>query len=242
MISLFDGLRDLNFLSILVRMMLSVCCGAVIGLERSSKNRPAGFRTHILVCVGAATASLTGHYIYLVMKMPADVTRIGAQVVTGLGFIGTGAIIVTKRQVVKGLTTAAGLWTCGIVGLALGAGFYEGALLCAALVLFVETVFSNIGMHIVHVPEFQIMLGYEQKEALDHMMRFCKNRNIAITDLQITGKDKDSDEEHIYKALVSLRPNSKVVYENLIEYIEEITGVVSAEVILAKDKKEGDIL
>ncbi len=110
MLHLFDTLRNLNFISLLTQLLLAVFCGAAIGLERSAKNRPAGFRTHILVCLGGAVAAATGHFIYLGLGLPADVTRLSGQIITGLGFIGVGNIIVTKTMTVKGLTTAAGLW------------------------------------------------------------------------------------------------------------------------------------
>ena len=235
MLPLFDSVRDINMLTVLLRMLMATACGTFIGLERSSKNRPAGFRTHILVCIGAATASLTGHYMYLVMNLPADVSRIGAQVITGLGFIGAGTIVVTKRLTIKGLTTAAGLWTSGICGLAIGAGFYEGGLITAALILLTETVFLNLGKQIKHVQEIKLDLIYSQKASLDHTMRCCKDRSIVITDLQIKG---DGDAAHsVYHALLSLRPASNISYEDLLEHIQGIQGVRRA-VILDKVTEE----
>ena len=109
MIHLFDPIRALGFGAVLVKMLIACLCGTLIGLERSSKNRPAGFRTHILVCLAAAVASLTSLFIFMEIKLPADVSRIGGQVVSGLGFIGAGTIVITKRLTIKGLTTAAGL-------------------------------------------------------------------------------------------------------------------------------------
>lgn len=126
MLSLFDGLREVTLASAFVRLTLAVLCGGIIGMERSYKRRPAGFRTHILICIGAAITTLTSQYLYLNMHYFTDMARLGAQVVAGIGFIGAGTIIVTRRQRVKGLTTAAGLWTCAIIGLAFGGGFYEG--------------------------------------------------------------------------------------------------------------------
>ena len=123
MLSLFDGLREVTLASAFVRLTLAVLCGGIIGMERSYKRRPAGFRTHILICIGAAITTLTSQYLYLNMHYFTDMARLGAQVVAGIGFIGAGTIIVTRRQRVKGLTTAAGLWTCAIIGLALGGGF-----------------------------------------------------------------------------------------------------------------------
>ena len=86
MLSIFDGLRDLRFIAIVFRMFLALLCGGVIGIERSYKNRPAGFRTHILLCSAAAVASMTGIYLYIGAHLPADLSRIGAQVISGLGF------------------------------------------------------------------------------------------------------------------------------------------------------------
>ena len=106
MLSVFDGLREVTFLSVSTRMLLAVVCGGVIGIEREFKRRPAGFRTHILICLGAAMTTLTSQYLYLYMGQYTDMARLGAQVVAGIGFIGAGTIIVTRRQRVKGLTTA----------------------------------------------------------------------------------------------------------------------------------------
>ena len=144
MFELFDNVRDVTFLSVLIRLGLTFLCGALIGLEREYKRRPAGFRTHILICVGAAMTTMTGQYLFLSQGLYTDMARLGAQVIAGIGFIGAGTIIVTRRNQIKGLTTAAGLWTCAIVGLAIGAGFYEGGLIAAALVLVSELIFSQL--------------------------------------------------------------------------------------------------
>ena len=123
MLTLFDGFRSVTIWSVALRMALAVLCGGIIGIEREYKRRPAGFRTHILICLGAAMTTLTSQYLYLVLGYYTDMARLGAQVVAGIGFIGAGTIIVTRRQRVKGLTTAAGLWAAAIIGLALGGGF-----------------------------------------------------------------------------------------------------------------------
>ena len=123
MLHVFDSFRGVSFAAVLIKLLLSFIIGTVIGLERSYHNKPAGFRTHILVVLGAAIASMTGIYLYVGLSLPTDVSRIAAGVVTGLGFIGAGTIVVTRKQKVKGLTTAAGLWTSGLIGLCIGAGF-----------------------------------------------------------------------------------------------------------------------
>ena len=233
MLPIFDGLRDINFLNVLVRMLLAVLCSAVIGIERSIKNRPAGFRTHILVCVGAATASLTGHYLYLVAQLPTDMTRIGAQVITGLGFIGAGTIVVTRKHTVSGLTTASGLWATGVIGLAIGSGFYEGALLSTVLVLVAELFFAEVGQKIRYTPEFRAIINYEAKQSLDHALRYIKDRGIAITALQVSSANDDG--VYVYSALVSLRPSSNLNPDLLMDQISAMTGILAADVV--NDKK-----
>lgn len=107
MLPIFDGLRDLTMASICFRICLAAVCGGAIGIEREYKRRPAGFRTHILICLGAAMTTLTSQYLFQVMHYTTDIARLGAQVIAGIGFIGAGTIVVTRRQKVKGLTTAA---------------------------------------------------------------------------------------------------------------------------------------
>ena len=160
MLPIFNGLRDLNMWTVLFRMVVAFICGSVIGIERTYSNKPAGFRTHILVTIGATIASMTGMYLYLVLKLPTDISRMGTQVIAGLGFIGTGTIIVTREKTVSGLTTAAGLWVAGIIGLAIGAGFYEGAIITFLITLFVETTVSELGRFITKPGRLKIALSY----------------------------------------------------------------------------------
>lgn len=225
MLSVFNSLRDINTATILFRMVLAVVCGTLIGIERSMKNRPAGSRTHILIIVGATAASLTGHYIYLVMSMPTDMSRLGAQVITGLGFIGAGTIIKTGRRTVKGLTTAAGLWATGIVGLAIGAGFYEGAIAGTLAILFVEYVMSMVNIR--HYKTFRCVVNYLRKDTLDHILRHCKNHNISIKELQVESESDEYDSK-VYSAFISLRPYIEIDEEQFIRTIEEIDGVINA--------------
>ena len=213
MLSVLNSLRNINLLTVLFRIALAFACGMVVGLERSAKNRPAGFRTHILVCIAAASASMVGHYIYLVLQYPADVSRIGAQVITGLGFIGAGTIFLTRKKTVKGLTTAAGLWATGIVGLAIGAGFYEGGLVAAGIMVFPR--------------EFRMEVRYNQKTALDHVLRYSKDHQLAIRGLQINQSQEDRS---IYIADISVRPADTIDYETLNDHFLSLTGVVSSRI------------
>ena len=117
MLSCLHVLRQPDLLGMGVRVLLALVCGGLIGIERSGKRRPAGFRTHILICLGATMTTATSQYMYLVMRYPISMSRMGAQVIAGVSFIGAGAIIMTKWRRVRGLTTAAGLWVVAIVGL-----------------------------------------------------------------------------------------------------------------------------
>lgn len=141
---------DVNLFSITLRLVLAVLFGGIIGLERGAHKHAAGFRTHILVCVGATLAMLTNQYIFEYMSNLSDPSRMGAQVITGVGFLGVGTILVTGDQKIRGLTTAAGLWASACTGLALGIGFYAGSIIAGILIIIslsllprVETAFYN---------------------------------------------------------------------------------------------------
>ena len=224
MLSLFDGIRDLTPWSVVLRMVIASFLGTLIGLERSAKNRTAGFRTHILVCLGGAIAAMTGLYIYMEMNLPADVSRISGQVITGLGFIGAGAIIVTKKLTIKGLTTAAGLWTTGIVGLTIGSGYYEGGILGTLLILFIQIVMTKFGKKLItHDPQYRIEVRYEQKHALDQVLRFCKDNHMAIVSLHIQNKTGPDDPD--LEAVIEVR--GKMGAEQLLARVETMEGILS---------------
>ena len=116
----------MDWTSIVIRLLAATLCGGLLGMERERKKRPAGLRTYILVCMGAALVIMTNIYI-TDLYGTGDPTRLAAQVVSGIGFLGAGTIIVTTRNRVRGLTTAAGLWASACMGIAIGAGFYIGA-------------------------------------------------------------------------------------------------------------------
>ena len=125
-----------------VRIAMAMVLGGLIGLERGVRSHPAGFRTHILVCVGACLAMLVNQFVFEgIGAAGTDPTRIGAQVISGIGFLGVGTIFMAGRNTVRGLTTAAGLWASGAIGLAVGIGFYAGAVIAAVIVLVVLGLF-----------------------------------------------------------------------------------------------------
>ena len=165
--------------------------------------------------------------IYMDLKLPSDISRISAQVISGLGFIGAGAIIVTKKHTIKGLTTAAGLLTTGIIGLTIGSGYYELGMLGTALVLITETWLGALGARIKHHPEYIVEIQYQEKDSLDRVLRCCKDNHLDIVNLKIR-----SQEDHPavnYSANVHLRGGAKA--EEMLEKIQMIPGITSVELM-----------
>ena len=228
MSSMFDGLRDVTVLSITVRMALAVLCGGIIGIEREYKRRPAGFRTHILICLGATMTTLTSQFLYLNMHYYTDMARLGAQVVAGVGFIGAGTIIVTQRQRVNGLTTAAGLWASAIIGLAIGGGFYEGALFATFLIILAELLFSKLEYRMLeNAPEINLYMEYTDRSCLEQVLKLYREKNVKVLNMEITRAT--GSEHHNACAIFSLRLNKKCKVELLLDAIHRVEGVAAVE-------------
>ncbi|MBO5341949.1 MAG: MgtC/SapB family protein [Lachnospiraceae bacterium] len=139
-----ETLSEFNIISVTVRMLLAMLLGGCIGLEREKSKRPAGFRTHILVCVGSCMTALIGLYVVYEMGASSDPVRIAAQVISGIGFLGVGTILVKEHDHITGLTTAAGLWTTAAIGIACGYGFYLGALLGTLVVAITSAILFKV--------------------------------------------------------------------------------------------------
>lgn len=144
LLNIFEILNRVNLISATVRILLAALIGGCIGMDRGRHGRAAGARTHILVCLGAAITTLLGFYTAEYLGFNNDPLRMGAQVVSGIGFLGVGTIMIRNQSHVKGLTTAAGLWATACIGLAVGAGFYFVSLLCFATVMLTFTVLSRL--------------------------------------------------------------------------------------------------
>ena len=145
------SLRDLNVLSVCVRLLLAMAFGGTIGFERGIRQRAAGLRTHMLLCVGAASTMLVSQYIYASYGV-GDPARLSAQVISGIGFLGAGTIIVTRRNQIKGLTTAATLWATACMGLAVGVGFYECALAIYVILIFILLLVNVVDTKYLKIP------------------------------------------------------------------------------------------
>ena len=227
------GLREFNEIAIVVRFVLAVICGGLIGIEREHKHRPAGFRTHILVCLGAAATTLTGQYLlvladYMSMPIVSDPARLGAQVISGIGFIGAGTIIVTKRRQVKGLTTAAGLWTSAIIGLAIGVGYYEVAIYATLLILVTEILLSRLDWFILsHAKNINVYIEYTNAENLADIMNEIKKREISVIDVEIA--KARSETEHRISAILSLQLPRKTSQGEILTAMSKVEGVSAVE-------------
>lgn len=143
-ITIGKWLNQFNEISAIFRILLAMMLGGIIGIEREKSKRPAGFRTHILVCVGASMTALIGLFIWHRMGAVTDPVRISAQVISGIGFLGVGTILVKEHDHITGLTTAAGLWTTATIGIACGYGFYSAALVGTFVVTMTSAILFKL--------------------------------------------------------------------------------------------------
>lgn len=222
-----------------IRLLGATVCGGLIGIDRGKKHLPAGFRTHVLVCVGAALTIILGTYITTMLGSPlwslaetdmkhTDVSRFGAQVINGIGFLGAGTIIVTGRQQVKGMTTAAGLWASACMGLAIGAGFYMGAIIGCIFMVVTFGLFSKIESFVLsHSRNVNIYVEFEDIEHLSNIIEKLKLQDVKIFDIEIT-KVK-SGESGYPNAIFYLKLPKKKSHTALITAVAEVDSVRTIE-------------
>lgn len=179
-------LRGTGLISLCIKFVLSVVCGGLIGLERGKKGQAAGFRTHILVCTGACIAMVTGQFINQYVALNADPARLGAQVISGIGFLGAGTIISTNRNKVRGLTTAAGLWADACIGLALGVGFYEAAIGGTIVVILAIVVFHRLDeIFYSHSPLLSVYMEVESIDCVRGMIQNIRSHQMKISSMEV---------------------------------------------------------
>lgn len=159
----FQYLGAFNHVSCLLRILLAVIAGGIIGNERGRHGRAAGFRTHILVCLGGAMTALCGLYVSTVAGMGGDIFRIPAQVISGIGFLGAGIILVRNNNTVAGLTTAAGMWVTATIGIAFGFGFYGGAILTTIICVVNATLLTRVEHNRLRAMRYYVEVGDLEK-------------------------------------------------------------------------------
>ena len=185
-------LAEINIWSITIRLLLAVILGGIIGIDRALKHQAAGFRTHITVCLGAAIAMLTNEFISRVTGL-ADSGRIGAQVISGIGFLGAGTIMFTSRNQVRGLTTAAGLWACACLGLAIGSGFYTLSFISAIIIIIVLAVLPYIEEYLTNrARHFTIHIEFNNGVNLKDFIHYIRELNLKVLSLENNPAYKES--------------------------------------------------
>lgn len=229
MLFLGKDLYEINATSIAVRVFLALLIGGVLGIERERLNRPAGFRTYMLVCLGSALVMMTNQYVVQRYES-GDPTRLGAQVISGIGFLGAGTIILTQKNRVKGITTAASLWSAACLGLAIGIGFYEGAVIVGFSVVMIMTVFKKLDNWLMtNAKVMNVYISFESVDVFNKFIDYCKEQNIKIQNIELS-KGNFSEKTGIF-ALLTLKNASKISHTERIQEFGAFDGVKQIEEI-----------
>ena len=211
------------------KIALALFCAGVIGLERGRKKRPAGFRTYMVVCVGATLVMMTNEYLCEVYGT-GDVARLGAQVINGIGFLGAGTIITTGHNRVKGLTTAAGLWTSACIGLAIGSGYYEGAILGTFAIVIIMVVLHSLDRRLTNNTKAIILyVEFTKMSVMRKLVGFARENDIKVEDVEI--EQPNNMMEAKMAAVVTLRLPNKENHLEFLEKVSSLEGVMFVEEI-----------
>lgn len=230
-------MADLTVWDVLLRLCAAALCGGLIGIDRGRKRRAAGFRTYMLVCMGAALTMVLSTYLTVMIcdvwkldisTFKTDVSRFGAQVINGIGFVGAGTILVTGRQQVKGMTTAAGLWASACMGLSIGAGFYEAAVIGCLCIIITFVVFSRLESFILaHSRNVNLYVEFEHTDDLSAIVERIKAQDVRIFDIELT-KAKG---EGYPNAIFSLKLPKRKSHTFVMTAIAEVDSVRTIEEI-----------
>lgn len=235
LLPILDPLRGSGVYAISFKLLLAVFFGGLIGLERRRKRRPAGFRTHILVCVGVTLAFCTNLFLYDYFLGyfggaydKLDVSRLPAQVINGIGFLGAGTIIITGRHQVRGLTTAAGLWASGCMGLAIGAGYFECAVLAFVFIYLTITVFNSLEKMLTERSRnMNIWAMVSTPEVIKKVTGLLESKKITIYDVEITNvRDLSSQPPTL---VIETNLPAKSAHSEVIMAIASVDGVIAVE-------------
>ncbi len=203
------------YLTVLIRLVCALVFGGIIGFERANSKHDAGLRTHIIVCLGATSVMIVSQLIHINYGGVSDLTRLGAQVISGIGFLGVGCIIVTRNRI-RGLTTAAGLWTTGCLGLVIGAGFLEVAATMFALIMITAFVLRPLSLKLRPIETtLEVTVSTENKTITDFTNEFI-NLRYDLTSI------KSAKEKAVFILHIS-NPDEK---NSLFRKILDINGVL----------------
>lgn len=223
---LMGYIHGLNIVSITLRLFLAVVFGAILGIDRSRKNQPAGFRTHMLVCMGAALVMITNQYI-TVNFAPSDPARLGAQVISGIGFLGAGTIIVTRSNQVRGLTTAAGLWVSACIGLTIGVGFFSGAIIAEVFIIIIVCVMHNIDSSL-HVRSRirEVYVEFAAPEHLSAMLTYIRGSAVQLNHVEHLHSRQPMNSMAIIMTLKLPAPQDHI---DVMHNLRKLEGVICVE-------------
>ena len=219
-----EYLQEFNMVSVAVRIFLAIIIGGLIGIERGKQGRAAGMRTHILVCLGSALTVMIGFYVNQKLGLSTDPMRVSAQVVSGIGFLGVGTILLKGRFQITGLTTAACVWATAPIGLALGAGFYEGAILAFAAIFLTVTLLHKFEYKLgKHQRRFGMYVEINSDKSIRKIIDFLEI-NYGASGLQVTSPRSGISGNVGIEANISNRKNenppSKISKElEVLEYV-----------------------
>ncbi len=216
-------------LAVFLRLLLATITGIIIGAEREIHNKDAGMKTHVLVCVGAALCMVVSQYIQERGLGNLDMSRIGAQVVSGVGFLGVGTIIVTGTNEVRGLTTAAGLWASACIGLAAGIGFLDGTVLALCFVLFTFVILRRIDarMHLANY-EFDLYVELETNRSVKHLLHFLRKIGANYSNLRIKKSAAEGDGP-LVTMHIDLDTKGDLVRQTVVEEVNSLDYVYYTE-------------
>ena len=173
-----------NIWTILIRIFLATLFAGSIGFERTRKRHAAGLRTYILVCLGAAIVMMLSDYLCIIHPS-TDSARLGAQVISGIGFLGAGSILITSKSRIKGLTTAAGLWAAACMGLAIGAGFYTLAIIANIVILVILSLMPSIeAIFRRKTRYFELHIELNTRQNLKDLVNFLRSINVKIASIE----------------------------------------------------------
>lgn len=231
--SQFSLAQNLDFF---IRILTASLCGACIGFERSKRYKEAGIRTHIIVCCAASLMMIVSKYGFADLTdaagaayngtRGADAARIAAQVVSGISFLGAGTILVTRQNQVKGLTTAAGLWAVACLGLALGAGFYSGALICFAALWISIQILRFVDKRLqTHSKTIAIYIEFTKIADLSAFMTFAGANNCTISNLEMT-RSNPTDRDASVSATMILHFEAATEYAQVVEIYGALDGII----------------
>lgn len=204
---IIETLQETQFVAVLFRIVLAATCGALLGAERAKCNQAAGMRTYMVVCIGAAIVMLTSQHMAGEFQ-GGDPARLGAQVISGIGFLGAGSIITENRMKVRGLTTAAGLWASACIGLAIGIGFYSGGIIGTLAVYLTNSKLRAIAYHFSHEDSwFGIYIEVKKVEQLSQVYKMIRDAGGFIGDTEVNDSHKDGTCSAIVSAKMSRKYN-----------------------------------